>query len=317
MTNKMFIKQRFLRICPSLRCAVVVVCLAVGVSARSGAQEQKDSLSLTPEQERVIYNLARAVQNEIKKERCSPSAYEILVTNFALPSGQTCSACILVSDALAKALGESSSGPEVISRASLGTFLDHERISSQFLRDRETMKWLGHQFHATQVVFGVVKLENDSVRLQAQVLEYEGNGDSTRTSKGISVKMPLGNLANGLSARESFQALAKRDLSLINAVPLDASLTAQKNTKLPGCFYMPNPQYTQAAREAKLSGSLIVEAIVTRQGTVIDPRIVRGLPFGLNENSIETLKTWRCKPAVQNGEPLAVVVPFEVTFRLY
>ena len=257
------------------------------------------------------------IQKELQKEKCAGANCQVLVVNLALPSGQTCSACILLSDSLAKTLGELPDAPNVITRTSFSSFMDRERISSKFLKDREATKWVGRQFHATDVVFGEVKQENDSLRLSTQVLQLKGKGDSTRTSKEINVKMTLGNLADGFSARESFEPLAKRDLSLVNARPLDASLTTQKNTKLPNCFYMPNPRYTQAARDAKFSGSLIVEGIVTRQGKIIEPRIVRGLPFGLNESSIETLSTWTCNPAVQDGVPIAVLVPFEVTFRLY
>jgi hypothetical protein len=75
---------------------------------------------------------------------------------------------------------------------------------------------------------------------------------------------------------------------------------AQKGTKPPSCIYMPNPPYTQPAREAKAGG-----------------KIVHGLPFGLNQVSMETVKTWKCNPAIQNGVPIAVIIPFEMNFRLY
>ena len=103
----------------------------------------------------------------------------------------------------------------------------------------------------------------------------------------------------------------------MNAEPIDASRTAQKSFKFPSCFYMPNPPTRKPAREAKVGGTLLVEAIITRQGKIIEPRIVRGLPFGLNQISVETMKSWRCNPAIDNGVPVAVVVPFEITFRLY
>jgi TonB family protein len=306
-----------LRNCRWLRSALVIFCIASGFVGRCAAQDRSLPVSITSEQQRGVSALAQMIQKELLKEKCAGANCQVLVVNLALPSGQTCSACVLLSDSLAKTLGELPDAPTVITRTSFSSFMDRERISYKFLKDREAMKWIGHQFHATDVVFGEVKPENDSLRLNTQVLQFKGKGDSTRTSKEINVEMPLGNLADGLSARESFEPLAKRDLSLVNARPLDASLTAQKNTKLPACFSMPNPRYTQAARDAKFSGSLIVEGIVTRQGKVIEHRIVRGLPFGLNESSIETLSTWRCDPAVQDGVPIAVLVPFEVTFRLY
>jgi len=316
MTYKQSNKHHILLACRFLQSAVLSVFLTTGISGRS-AQEPQNVLSLTPEQQSVIASLAQNVRQEIKREDCSGTGCEILVVNFALPSGDTCSACMLLADSLARTLGELQGGPNMTSRTSLGSFLDEERISSKLLNQHETLAWVAHELHASRVVFGTIKPEKEFLQLKARLLKDELFGKGPHVSKEISVKMPLGNLADGLSARESFLPLAKRDISLMNAQPLDASLAAKKSLKLPSCFYMPNPQYTQAARQAKLSGSLVVEAIVTRQGTVVDPQIVRGLPFGLNENSMETLRTWRCKPALQDGVPLAVVVPFEVTFQLY
>jgi TonB family protein len=306
-----------LRNCRWLLPGLAFLWIASGFVGRCLSQEQSLPVSITPEQQNGLTSLAQMIQKELQKEKCAGANCQVLVVNLVLPSGQTCSACVLLSDSLAKTLGELPDAPTVITRTSFSLFMDRERISSKFLKDREAMKWVGNQFHATGVVFGGVNPENDSLRLNTQVLQFRGKGDSTRASKEINVKMPLGSLADGFSAREAFEPLVKRDLSLVNARPLDASLAAQKNTKPPTCFYMPNPRYTQAARDAKFSGSLIVEGIVTRQGKVIEPRIVHGLPFGLNESSIETLSTWRCNPAVQDGVPVAVVVPFEVTFRLY
>jgi periplasmic protein TonB len=87
---------------------------------------------------------------------------------------------------------------------------------------------------------------------------------------------------------------------------------------LPSCFYMPNPPYSDEARKAKYSGTVLVEAIVTIDGRVTNPRVIKSPGLGLDESTINTLRTWRCKPANgPNGKPVNVQVPFEVTFRLY
>jgi TonB family protein len=291
--------------------------LNTDISGRSAAQEMQNALSLTPEQQSVISSLAQNVQQEIKKEDCAGTGCEVLVVNFALPSGETCSTCILLADSLAENLSQLPDAPNVITRTRLSSFLGEERIPLRLLNQHEALAWIAHQLHASRVVFGTIKPEKEFLVLKARLLKDEAFGKGTHVSKEISVKVPLGNLGGGLLARESFPPLTKRDVSQTNAEPIDKSRLAQKDFKFPSCFHMPNPPYTQAAREAKLSGTLVIEAIITRQGAITDPRIVRGLPFGLNENSIETLSTWRCNPAIQNGVPIAVVVPFEVTFRLY
>jgi hypothetical protein len=299
-----------------LQCAMLSVFLITAISWRSAAQEPQSTLSLTSEQQGIVSSLAQSVQQEIRKEDCGGTSCEILVVNFALPSGDTCSACILLADSLAKALSALPSAPNVIPRTRLSAFLDEERIPSRLLNQREALAWGAHELHASRLAFGTLKPEKEFLLVKTRLLKDGALGMGPHVSKEISVKLPLGNLAEGLLARESFPPLAKRDLSLINAVSLDASWTSQKNTKFPTCVYMPNPPYTQAAREAKASGNLLVEAIITAQGIVVSPRIVRGLPFGLNQISMETIKTWKCDPAMQNGVPIAVIIPFEMKFSL-
>jgi protein TonB len=87
---------------------------------------------------------------------------------------------------------------------------------------------------------------------------------------------------------------------------------------LPACFYSPQPPYSDEARKAKYSGTVLVDAIVTVDGRVNPLRVVKSPGLGLDDSVITTLKTWRCKPAIgPGGRPVPVSVPFEVTFRLY
>ena len=63
---------------------------------------------------------------------------------------------------------------------------------------------------------------------------------------------------------------------------------------------------------------MLVEAIVTVDGRVVNPRVIKSPGLGLDDSTVNTMRTWRCKPANgPNGKPVPVQVPFEVTFRLY
>ena len=81
---------------------------------------------------------------------------------------------------------------------------------------------------------------------------------------------------------------------------------------------MPNPPYSEEARKAKYSGIVLVEAIVNLDGRLTNLRVIKSPGLGLDEYTIQTLMTWRCKPAIgPNGKPVPTIVPFEVNFRLY
>ena len=86
----------------------------------------------------------------------------------------------------------------------------------------------------------------------------------------------------------------------------------------PTCFYMPNPPYSEEARKAKYSGVVNVEAVITVDGHVTNMRVEKSPGLGLDETTVQTMRTWRCKPAVgPGGRPVATLVQFEVNFRLY
>ncbi|GAC1670269.1 MAG: hypothetical protein PVS2B2_00650 [Candidatus Acidiferrum sp.] len=87
---------------------------------------------------------------------------------------------------------------------------------------------------------------------------------------------------------------------------------------LPSCYYQPEPPYSEEARKAKYQGVVMVEAVVSLDGRLSNVRIVKSPGLGLDENTITTVKTWRCKPSIgPNGKPVPSLVPIEVTFRLY
>jgi TonB family protein len=86
----------------------------------------------------------------------------------------------------------------------------------------------------------------------------------------------------------------------------------------PTCFYMPNPPYSEEARKAKYSGVVLVEAVITVDGQVTHPRVIRSPGLGLDDTTVQTMRTWRCKAATgPAGKPVPTLVSFEVNFRLY
>jgi len=82
-------------------------------------------------------------------------------------------------------------------------------------------------------------------------------------------------------------------------------------------IYSPDPPYSEEARKAKFSGVVVVQIIVDAAGNVREAKVVKPLGLGLDEKAIETIRTWRFKPAVRNGTPVNVRMLVEVSFRLF
>lgn len=86
--------------------------------------------------------------------------------------------------------------------------------------------------------------------------------------------------------------------------------------KPPRPVYTPDPEYTLAARRARLQGIVVVNIVLMPDGRARDLRVVRPLGLGLDEEAIEAVKKWKFEPARMNGKPVTVNVTVEVAFRL-
>ena len=70
--------------------------------------------------------------------------------------------------------------------------------------------------------------------------------------------------------------------------------------------------------DAKIQGSLSLEAVVLESGLVGDVEIIDSLDqvYGLDDQAIKAIKQWRFKPGTKDGKPVAVRVLVEFSFTL-
>ncbi len=74
--------------------------------------------------------------------------------------------------------------------------------------------------------------------------------------------------------------------------------------------------YTDEARRAGISGDVVMEITIRRDGMVSDVRLLRGLGGGLNERAAAAVRQWRFAPARLKGTPVDVIVEVAVEFTL-
>jgi TonB family protein len=70
------------------------------------------------------------------------------------------------------------------------------------------------------------------------------------------------------------------------------------------------PSYTPEAMRARIEGSVEMQVVIDTDGSVIDARILRGLPM-LNEQALIAVRQWQFKPL-----PQRVATNIEMTFTL-
>jgi TonB family protein len=80
----------------------------------------------------------------------------------------------------------------------------------------------------------------------------------------------------------------------------------------------PLPSYTQAARDFRIEGVILLKCVILADGTAANCQVTRPLGYGLDEAAVLTIQErWRFEPATRDGVPVPVQANIEVSFRLY
>lgn len=75
------------------------------------------------------------------------------------------------------------------------------------------------------------------------------------------------------------------------------------------------PNYPPLARQARIQGQVVLQAEISKDGTIQNLQLISGHPM-LAPAAIEAVKQWRYKPYLLNGEPVAVETQVVVNFSL-
>jgi TonB family protein len=79
----------------------------------------------------------------------------------------------------------------------------------------------------------------------------------------------------------------------------------------------PEPQYTEEARRAQITGTVVLRVVFSSSGQVTNIRAVHSLPFGLTERAITAARQIHFLPAFKGGRPVSVYMQLEYNFNLY
>jgi periplasmic protein TonB len=75
------------------------------------------------------------------------------------------------------------------------------------------------------------------------------------------------------------------------------------------------PSYPPLARQARIQGTVVLHAVISKDGSIENLTLVSGHPM-LAPSAIEAVKQWRYKPYLLNGEPVEVDTEVQVNFTL-
>jgi TonB family protein len=152
-----------------------------------------------------------------------------------------------------------------------------------------------------------------------------GNGNGTGRSKGVSGVVTSAGFGNGTAIEtKSHTSLGKvqpsgfGDLDVpaaptVHSQPADAAALKVVPAEI---ISKPTPVYTQEARNLRIEGEVLVEAVLEASGSLRVVRVVRGLGHGLDDNAIRAAEKIHFRPALKNGEPADSTVVLHIIFQL-
>lgn len=111
--------------------------------------------------------------------------------------------------------------------------------------------------------------------------------------------------------------LVGKDTHSAHPVPTSDVYKVGGKVTPPHALSSPDPQYSEPARQAGYSGTLVLSIVVSPDGHVRDLSIVTPLGLGLDENAVDAVRGWTFDPARKEGNPVAVQVSVQVDFHLY
>lgn len=87
------------------------------------------------------------------------------------------------------------------------------------------------------------------------------------------------------------------------------------NVQQAAIVHQMQPVYPQIAKTAHIQGTVILHAIIAKDGTVQELQYVSGPPL-LMRNAMDAVRQWRYRPTLLNGEPVEVDTTISVIFTL-
>lgn len=82
-------------------------------------------------------------------------------------------------------------------------------------------------------------------------------------------------------------------------------------------FVSKNLEYPKQARRMGVEGRVVIQMVVDKDGTLTDPKVLKGIGSGCDEEAVRVLKSSpKWKPGKQRGKPVKVKVTVPIIFKL-
>ena len=77
-----------------------------------------------------------------------------------------------------------------------------------------------------------------------------------------------------------------------------------------------DPKYPPTLISERVTGEVILYAVIRRDGSVDGVQLVRGIDAQLDANAMSALRQWKFRPAAKQGSPVELEAIVHIPFRL-
>ncbi|HEX7419173.1 MAG TPA: energy transducer TonB [Thermoanaerobaculia bacterium] len=175
------------------------------------------------------------------------------------------------------------------------------------------------QVRVTDLTTNAEVMNAHATSKQGASVEMKSETDGTRFTVGL--RLFLDSLGATLTAERNGAVVDTLRHGWESADPSVKHLNAPGalpiggDVKAPVIIKRVEPIYPKAAREAKITGIVILEVLIDKTGAVTDAVVMQDLS-GLGDAAIDAVRQWKFQPATKNGEPVDVIFHLTMSFKL-
>jgi TonB family protein len=179
---------------------------------------------------------------------------------------------------------------------------------------RAKSKRLAATSHSTETqdsMGPVITATNRAVLPPLEVEVVAGNQHRPVNTADSSIKLDM----QPSDAAESEQAAPSAQSQSSASGPSNARAQVQLSPSSAQVISRVDPSYPMLAKQMKVQGAVILEALISKNGSIQDIQVLSG-PAILSEAAREAVKQWHFKPYYQSGRPVETEARITVNFTI-
>lgn len=139
-----------------------------------------------------------------------------------------------------------------------------------------------------------------------------------RALAGTTTPLPAGAIGvpDGVSNSIFTSSMAPPPLPLRLGEPAHPRIKIGGIVQAAKLVYQPKPEYPLLAKMARVQGTVRLAAIINKDGTIQDLKVLSGHPL-LLKAALEAVARWRYQPTLLDGNPVEVATEIDVNFVFF